>query len=92
MEDKRQMIPVGGLLATAVAALYMVVQLHGQAMRAPHLLERLQVVVVQTELQLEGTIGHAAASLQHGQRVVQHLLEGHALLLSVPWGSSPYML
>ena len=41
------------------------------------ILERLQVVVVQTELQREGTIGHAAAALQHGQRLVQHLLEGH---------------
>jgi hypothetical protein len=39
--------------------------------------ERLQVVVVQTKLQLEGTIGHAAASLEHSQRLVQHLLEGH---------------
>ena len=46
--------------------------------------EGLQVVVVQTELQREGTIGHAAAALEHGQRLVQHLLEGHALPLSVP--------
>ena len=54
--------------------------------------ERLQVVVVQTELPREGTRGHAATSLPHGQRVVPHLLEGHALPLSVPWGSSQYML
>jgi hypothetical protein len=31
MKDKRQMIPVVGLLATVVAAVYMVVQLDGQA-------------------------------------------------------------
>jgi hypothetical protein len=32
MKDKDQMIPVGGLLATIGAAVYMVVQLNGQAM------------------------------------------------------------
>jgi hypothetical protein len=32
MKDKRQMIPAIGLLATGVAAVYMVVQLNGQAM------------------------------------------------------------
>jgi len=31
MMDKRQMIPAAGLLATVVAAVYMVVQLNGQA-------------------------------------------------------------
>jgi hypothetical protein len=31
MQDKRQMIPAAGLLAIAVAAVYMVVQLNGQA-------------------------------------------------------------
>ena len=45
--------------------------------RAEIIRECLQVVVVQTKLQLEGTIGHAAAALKHGQRVIQHLLEGH---------------
>ena len=54
--------------------------------------ERLQVVVVQTEPPREGTRGHAATSMPHGQRLVPHLLEGHALPLSMPWGSSQYML
>src|SRR6266511_919554 len=40
-------------------------------------LERLQVVVIQTELEFEGAIGHAAASLEHGQRLIENLLEGH---------------
>ena len=40
-------------------------------------LERLQVVVVQTELQREGTIGHAASALEHRQRLIENLLEGH---------------
>jgi hypothetical protein len=31
MDDKRQIIPVAGLLATVIAAVYMVVQLSGQA-------------------------------------------------------------
>jgi hypothetical protein len=34
------------------------------------ILERHHVVVVQTELQLEDTIGHAAAALQHGYRLI----------------------
>jgi hypothetical protein len=41
------------------------------------ILERLQVVVVQTELQLEGTIGHAASALEHRHCLIEHLLEGH---------------
>src|SRR5262249_17613561 len=41
------------------------------------LLEHLQVVVVQTELELEGAIGHAASALEHGHRVVENLLKGH---------------
>src|SRR5882724_2408575 len=40
-------------------------------------LERLQVVVVQTELQREGTVGHAASALEHRHRLIEHLLEGH---------------
>ena len=40
-------------------------------------LERLQVVVVQTELQLEGAIGHAASALEHRHCLIEHLLEGH---------------
>jgi hypothetical protein len=43
-------------------------------------LERLQVVVVQTELQLEGAIGHAASALEHRRRLIEHLLEGHGRL------------
>jgi hypothetical protein len=43
------------------------------------ILERLQVVVVQTELQLEGTISHAAAVPQHVEGLVQGLLKGHGL-------------
>src|SRR5215472_12905352 len=41
------------------------------------ILERLKVVIVQTELKLEGAIGHAASTLEHGQRLVQNLFEGH---------------
>jgi hypothetical protein len=40
-------------------------------------LERLQVVVVETELQREGAIGHAASALEHRHRLIEHLLEGH---------------
>ena len=41
------------------------------------ILERLKVVVVQTELKLKGPIGHAASPLEHGHRVIENLLEGH---------------
>jgi hypothetical protein len=41
------------------------------------ILECLQVVAVQTELQLEGAIGHAASALEHSQGLVQDLLESH---------------
>jgi hypothetical protein len=40
-------------------------------------LERLQVIVVQTELELEGAIGHPASPLEHDHRVIEHLLKGH---------------
>jgi hypothetical protein len=39
--------------------------------------ERLKLVVVQRELELEGSIGDPPATLQHGQGVVEDLLEGH---------------
>ena len=37
----------------------------------------LEDIIIQLKLPFEGTIGHAAAPLEHGQGVVQHLLEGH---------------
>ena len=36
-----------------------------------------QGVIIQLELPLEGTIGHPAAPLEQGDRLVQHLLKGH---------------
>ena len=42
------------------------------------------MVVVQRELQREGTIGHAATPLEHGQGLVQHLFKGHGLPFSYP--------
>jgi hypothetical protein len=39
--------------------------------------ERLQVIVVQTELEPEGTIGHPASPLEHDHGVIEHLLKGH---------------
>jgi hypothetical protein len=40
--------------------------------------EHLKVVLVQTELKLEGAIGHAASTPEHGNGLVQDLLEGHS--------------
>ena len=39
--------------------------------------EIVEGVLVEGKLPLEGTIGHPAAPLQHGQGVVEHLLKGH---------------
>jgi hypothetical protein len=39
--------------------------------------ERVEAVIVQTELELEGTVGHAASPLEHGHRVIENLFEGH---------------
>jgi hypothetical protein len=39
--------------------------------------ERLQLVIVQLELELEGSIGDPPATLQHGKGLVEDLLEGH---------------
>src|SRR5688572_25944097 len=40
-------------------------------------LQGCQVVVVELELELERAKGHPPAALQHGQGVVEDLLEGH---------------
>ncbi|HSX83500.1 MAG TPA: hypothetical protein VLQ80_33715 [Candidatus Saccharimonadia bacterium] len=39
--------------------------------------EILEKRVVEIELPFEGAIGHAPSALEHGNRLVQNLLEGH---------------
>jgi hypothetical protein len=41
------------------------------------LCEILEKRVVQIELAFEGAIGQTPATLEHGNRLVQNLLEGH---------------
>ena len=40
-------------------------------------LESLQVCLVELELELQGAIGQAAASLEHGDGLIQYLFKGH---------------
>ena len=43
-------------------------------------LEGLQVLLVQLELEFESLIRHTPAALEHGKRLVEHLLKGHRQL------------
>ncbi len=40
-------------------------------------LEIFEVVIIEIELPFEGTIGHAASTLEHGNGLIQKLLKGH---------------
>jgi hypothetical protein len=42
-------------------------------------LEDRQLVVIEVELELQGAIGHAPPTLEHGYRLVENLLKGHRL-------------
>ena len=64
------------------------VLIHCQALAVNEfVLEGLEVLVIELEVQLEGPIGQASPPLQHGHRLVQHLLKGHGLPLPVAWDS-----
>jgi hypothetical protein len=39
--------------------------------------EILEVGIVELQLALEGTVRHTAPTLEHGYRLVEHLLKGH---------------
>jgi hypothetical protein len=47
-------------------------------------LQIFQGRVVELKLPLEGAVSQAAASLQHGNRVVEDLLKGHRTPFSMP--------
>jgi hypothetical protein len=52
--------------------------IHGQALAINEFfLQILQDVIVQLELALEGTIGHASAALEQSNCLVQQLLKSH---------------
>ena len=52
--------------------------IHGQLLAMDEfLLEILEKRIVQIKLPFEGAIGHAPSTLEHGNRLVQNLLEGH---------------
>ena len=51
---------------------------HGQLLAVDEFLrEILEKRVIEIELAFEGAIGQAPAALEHGNRLVQNLLEGH---------------
>jgi hypothetical protein len=54
------------------------VLIHGEALRFDELgLQVLEGLIIELELPLQGAIGHAASTVEHGQRLVHNLLEGH---------------
>jgi len=52
--------------------------IHGQQLAVDEFFfEISEIRVIQIELPFEGTIGQAPATLEHGNRLIQNLLEGH---------------
>src|SRR5215831_1243686 len=51
-------------------------------------LQILEVGVIQIELPFEGTVGHAAAALEHGNGLVQKLLKCHLPPSTQPWSAA----
>src|SRR5262249_32983442 len=53
-------------------------------------LEGIQVLLVELELEFEGLIRHTPAALEHGPRLVEHLLKGHCQPSLYPQDSIVY--
>jgi hypothetical protein len=79
-EWSKRLLPGGqfGVRRPAGPHQHVTVFVHGKALRLDHLrLQILEGLIIEVELSFERAISHAVSTLEHGNRLIHNLLEGH---------------